>query len=262
MTENPAPSASVLTVQRGMQVLRAFRSDRAALSNIELVRRTGLSKATVSRLTTTLLQLGFLRHVPGGRAFELGAAPLGIGHAWLAGSELLERANPFLQKLADCLDLSVALAIRDGLDMLYVGYRASAKVGTLRLGVGSVLPMATTAIGRAWLWGLPVSERRLLVAQLREHAGAEGARLERGIRESFRELDESGTCAVLAGFQWATFGVALPVFVGRQRTLMALSCGKADVQPDLAAERKRIAPALRKAAVQFETLLAGFEGGP
>jgi hypothetical protein len=80
-------SAGVQTVQRGLQVLRAFRSDRAALSNLELVQRTGLSKATVSRLTSTLLHLGYLRHVPGSRAFALSAAPLGIGHAYLAASE-------------------------------------------------------------------------------------------------------------------------------------------------------------------------------
>ena len=50
----------------GLRPLRAFRCDRASLGNAELVRRTGLPKATVSRLTTTLLQVGFLRHVAGG----------------------------------------------------------------------------------------------------------------------------------------------------------------------------------------------------
>jgi len=38
-----------MTVERGLDVLRAFRAERAPLSNAELVRRTGLSKATVSR---------------------------------------------------------------------------------------------------------------------------------------------------------------------------------------------------------------------
>jgi hypothetical protein len=46
------------------------------------------------------------------------------------------------------------------------------------------------------------------------------------------------------------------------RVPMGLSCGKADVQPDLAAERKRIAPVLKEAAVRFEALLANFDGQP
>jgi DNA-binding IclR family transcriptional regulator len=243
-----------------MHVLRAFRSDRVPVTNAELVRRTGLSKATVSRLTSTLLQLGFLRHVAGGREFELAAGPLGIGHAYLATSELLQRANPFLQELADRLNVSVALAIGEGLDMLYIGYRASQRVATLRLGVGSVLPMGTTAIGHAYLWGLPVPERKRLVAELKPAAGARAAVMEQGMRESFSELEGTGVCGVLGGYQRDAYGVALPVVVGTQRTVMGLSCGKAGMRPDLAAERKRIAPVLKKAALEFEALLADFEG--
>jgi len=130
-----------------MQVLRAFRSDRAPLSNAEIVRRTGLPKATVSRLTSTLMQLGFLRHVPEGRAFELGSAALAMGHAYIVGSQLAAMANPLLQDLADTLGMSVALSTRDGLDMLYLGYKTSDQVATLRMGVGTVLPMGVTAGG-------------------------------------------------------------------------------------------------------------------
>jgi DNA-binding IclR family transcriptional regulator len=142
-------ASALLTVERGLQVLRAFRSNSAPLTNAELVGRTRLSKATVSRLTSTLLQLGYLRRGPDGRAFEVAARPLGIGHAFIASSELLHETQPLLQTLADRLAVSVALAIGDGLDMLYVAYRASQRVATLRLGVGSVLPMGTTSIGHA-----------------------------------------------------------------------------------------------------------------
>ena len=79
-------TASVLTVTRGLQVLRAFRSDRTPVSNAELVRRTGLSKSTVSRLTSTLLQLGFLRRVPGGREFALATGALAMGHAFVTNT--------------------------------------------------------------------------------------------------------------------------------------------------------------------------------
>ena len=77
-----SPSVT-LTVERGLEVLRAFHAERTPLSNAELVRRTGLSKATVSRLTTTLIRIGFLRRAGGGRQFELGAGALSMGHAYL-----------------------------------------------------------------------------------------------------------------------------------------------------------------------------------
>jgi DNA-binding IclR family transcriptional regulator len=253
---------SVLTVERGMRVLRAFRSDRAPLSNVDLVRRTGLPKATVSRLTSTLLHLGYLRHVPGSREFELTAGPLSVGHAFLAASDMLKSAEPFMQSLADRLGVSVALAIGDGLDMLYIGYRASRRVSTLRLDVGSVLPMGTTSIGHAYLYAQPAPEQRRLIASLKRQAGDRGAALESGIQQSFTGLQQTGTCGVLGGFQHNAYGVALPVFIGRDRIVMGLSCGKAEVQPNLAVEHRRIAPVLKEAAMRFEELLAGFEGPP
>ncbi|WP_077000807.1 IclR family transcriptional regulator [Variovorax sp. KK3] len=262
MTATATPSGGVLTVARGMQVLRAFRSDRASLSNAELVRRTGLSKATVSRLTSTLLQLGALQRVPGGREFELGAAPVGIGHAYLAGSDLQARVNPYLQDLADRLDVSVALAVRDDMEMLYLGYRVGHKVATLRLGQGSVLPLGTTSIGHAYLWGLPPAEREALVATVSRAYGAGAAQVERAIHQSFRDMEANGTCAVLGGYQRDAYGVALPVRLGRRGIVMGLSCGKADMQPDLAAEQRRIAPVLRNAAKEFEKAMADFEGMP
>lgn len=255
----PSESATLMTVERGLEVLRAFRSDRSPLTNAELVRRTGLPKATVSRLTSTLLQVGFLRLVPGKREFELATGALGIGHAYLATNEMLQAAQPLMQELADQLDVSVALAIQDGIDMLYVGYRVSHKVATLRLGVGSVLPMATTSIGRAYLWGLPPEQQRDLLDEHKRVAGAQGEALAQSIYQSFAELQRLGTCAVTGGYQRRTYGVALPIRVGRQGAVMGLSCGKADVELDLQSERERIAPALKGMAARLQTLLAGFE---
>lgn len=260
--EAGAGGGALLTVERGLRVLRAFRSDRTPVGNAELVRRTGLSKATVSRLTSTLLEVGFLRQVAGGRQFELAPGALAMGHAYLATSELLQRANPFLQELADRLNVSVALAIGDGLDMLYIGYKAGQRVATLRLGVGTVLPMDCTAVGHAYLWASPAPERKRLLAELRRRAGGRADTMEQDIAESFSELEQTGVCGVFGKYQRDVYAVALPVVVGTRKTVMGLSCGKASVRPDLAAERKRIAPVLKKAAVEFEALLAGFEGQP
>lgn len=257
----PGPSVPV-SVANGMAVLRAFRSDRAALSNSELVRRTGLSKSMVSRHITTLMELGYVRRVTGGREFVLATRAVGLGQAWIARSELIRTVQPFLQDLADELGVSAALATGVGTDMVYIGYAAGREVATLRLGVGSILPMGRTSIGHAWLWAQPVAARKRLLAQLKRDAGGPAAALELGIEQSFAELERSGVCGVHGAYQHATYGVALPVWVGAGGIPLGLSCGKADLKPDLAAERRRIAPVLREAALQLRLLLAEFEGMP
>jgi DNA-binding IclR family transcriptional regulator len=252
-------ASAILTVARGMQVLGAFRSDRAPVTNAELVRRTGLSKAVVSRLTSTMVELGFLKHVA--RGFELGTATLGFGHAFVAGCELLQTANPFMQQLADRLNVTVGLAIGQDLDMLFIGYRASQKVATLRLGVGSVLPMGESAVGHAYLWALPIPEQTELITRLKRNAGSHAIELENNIRKSFADLENAEPCGVLSCLR-GTYGIAVPVRVGRQQVRMSLVCGRALLQPDLAAERKRIAPILKEAAVEFQQLVAEMDGRP
>jgi IclR family transcriptional regulator, positive regulator for flagellar biogenesis len=253
------PEGALLTVERGMQVLRAFRCNRGSLSNAELVRRTGLSKATVSRLTSTLLEVGFLRHTTGGREFELATGAIGIGHAFLAGSELAQAAGPRMQQLADALNVSVAIAVGDGLEMLYVAYKAGRQVATLRMGMGSVVPMGPTSLGHGYLWGLPAEERERLVAALQQRAGPHAQAMAQSMQHSFEQLASVGTCAVLNGHRQGAYGVSLPIVVGRERVPMVLSCGRADIRPDIAREHKRIDPAIKAAAAELERVLADIE---
>jgi len=265
MTERPgAAASSIVTVGNGLRVLRAFRSEPAPLSNSDLVKRTGLSKATVSRLTSTLLQVGYLRHGTDARHFELAAGPLAVGHAFASSSELLAIANPVLQALADRLEVSATLAVPDGSDMLYIAYCASAKISTLRFGVGSVLPMGMTAIGRAYLWGLPEEERKPLLALLKRTAApGQWPVMEAGIRDSFEQLHESGTCAVLGAFNRSTYAIGQPLRVGRAGFRLAMSCGRVSMKPpDLAAEHRRISPVLQQAGARLQELLTEVEGVP
>ncbi len=255
------PSSPVtMTLERGLQVLRAFRAERVPLSNGELVRRTGLSKSTVSRLTTTLVAMGFLRRAAGGAQFELASGPLGIGHAYLEASEVTRLAHPFMQALADRLNVSVALAVPDHLDMLYVAYRTSTRIATLRLGVGSLLPMGLTAIGRAWLGGLPDDQRSGYVDAVVAAAGSQASVVRKNIEGAFEDLNSSGVCMSFGEFQRNAYGIAVPITVGRARTLMALNCGAVDLLPDVNAIRARIVPELKAAAVELKGLLRDVEG--
>jgi DNA-binding IclR family transcriptional regulator len=251
-----------LTVERGLEVLRAFRAARAPLSNAELVRRTGLPKATVSRLTTTLIGIGYLRRVGGGRQFELSAGALSIGHAYLEANPITRAVSPLMQKLADKLDVGVALAIPHHLDMLYIACRTSVKIATLRLGVGSLLPMESTSVGRAYLYALPEAERKPLIASILEAAGDHAKIVQRNLDVAFDDLRTSGVCMSVGEYQRNAYGIALPVVVGRSRTLMALNCGAVELEPDMKVIRKKVIPELKSAAAKLTELLADIDCEP
>ena len=58
--EDHADPAFATTLAHGLDVLAAFRNRSGSLSNADLALHTGLSRPTVSRLSYTLEQLGYL----------------------------------------------------------------------------------------------------------------------------------------------------------------------------------------------------------
>ena len=69
------------SLQRGIEILRAFRQGIDILGNGEIAERTGIPRATVSRLTRTLVQSGMLDDVRNERAYRLAASVISFGHA-------------------------------------------------------------------------------------------------------------------------------------------------------------------------------------
>ncbi|TDG21235.1 IclR family transcriptional regulator [Paraburkholderia silviterrae] len=255
----PRPTQVTLTLDRGLQILRAFHADRAPLTNGELASRTGLSRSSVSRFTSTLIHEGYIRRVAGGPQFELTMGVFAIGQSYLATSLVTQLAQPLMQRLADRLGVSVALAVPDQLDMLYIAYQCGARISTLQLGVGSLLPMGTTAIGRAWLGGLSESMRGRYIARLLAAAGPHAEALRAGIETAQEDLRSDGVCMSAGEYQRNAYGIALPIRLQRAQTLMALSCGAVETKLDIDAARNRIVPELRQTAVELESLLCEVE---
>ena len=62
----------------------------------------------------------------------------------------------------------------------------------MQLDVGSRVPIATTAMGRAYLWALPDDERAALLRELREHYGSRWPRMRDGIERAGETVAKHG----------------------------------------------------------------------
>ena len=160
----------IVALARGLDVLSCFRSGEKLLGNQDIARRCGLPKSTVSRLTHTLTTLGYLIHVPEEGKYRLGTATLALGSAMLSRLDVRQIARPLMQKLAATTDAEVALAARDRHNMVYIEHCPSARFTHRDLDMGSRIPLATTAVGRAWLAASPASERQRALDYLQSHA--------------------------------------------------------------------------------------------
>src|SRR5450631_3307555 len=75
----------IRAIGRGLDVLRCFNPGETALGNLEITRRVGLTKSTVSRITYTLMKLGYVTYLPSIEKYQLAAPVLSLGYATLAG---------------------------------------------------------------------------------------------------------------------------------------------------------------------------------
>src|SRR5262252_4136372 len=96
MTENTSQS-----LERGLAILSAFRSDRPLLGVSELSRQIGLTRSTTHRYVATLAKLGYLQQDAATKRYRLGPRVLDLGFSAIHSMELREISAPHLQALSD-----------------------------------------------------------------------------------------------------------------------------------------------------------------
>ena len=163
----------VVALSRGLDVLRAFHPNDGLLGNQEIAARTNLPKPTISRLTYTLTKLGYLTPVPRFEKYQLAPSAMALGYAALANLGVRHLSEPFREELMRETGGAVAVGGRDRTSMIYFGQSRGQTLG-VQLDVGSRVPIATTAMGRAYIWALPADERATCCANCASTTAAAG----------------------------------------------------------------------------------------
>ena len=200
------------SLERGIDILRAFKPGADLLGNGELAERTGLPRATVSRLAQTLVDSGMLEHDRRRRAYRLAAPVLSLAHAMRSGSPILQVAGPLMRSEAEQRKINVGLAVADRDGMVYLeSVRYSRRVSWRNVVAGQRVPMELTSLGRAWLAVAPDETRRELMEQFQARRGPGWRAVSREIKMAVASVRENGYC--WASWQPEVVALAMPVVV-------------------------------------------------
>ena len=215
----------VIALARGLDVLRAFRTNERALGNQEIARRTRLPKPTISRLTYTLTQLGYLNYDRQSGVYTLGAGALALGYVALANLDARRVAKPIMQSLADACGASVGLGVRDRLKMVYLDNCEGQNIVALRVTAGSRISLVRTAMGRACVAGLSERERGPLIDQVIAKYPDDKTTIVRGFDEAIRDVERHGFCLSLGEWREDVNAAAAPIAMPNGAGLYTINCG-------------------------------------
>ncbi|RFA31377.1 IclR family transcriptional regulator [Alkalilimnicola ehrlichii] len=224
--ETPAKDRKFVTaLARGLEVLRAFRPGDGFLGNQEIAKRTGLPKPTVTRLTYTLTKLGYLAYSERLERYQLGTSVLALGYATLSNYGIRQMARPYMQELADEVDCAVSLGSRERLAMVYLETCRGSGAVTLRLDIGSRIPIATTAMGRAFLAAIPERERDYLMDYIKKRSGNEWNQVRQGIEHSLDHYEQYGYVKTIGEWERDVNSVGVPLVQTENGDVFAFNCG-------------------------------------
>jgi DNA-binding IclR family transcriptional regulator len=110
--------SSVQSVERAFAVLRCLASGPAGVS--EVAERSHLPKSTVSRLLSTLNELGAVDQLGSGGDYRIGDLLVELASAAQPGRSLVAIARPYLAQLTEGLGEATGLSVLEGHDVHYL----------------------------------------------------------------------------------------------------------------------------------------------
>ncbi len=147
----------IKSVEKAMKILSAFSIEEPELGVIELSKKVGLYKSTVSRFLETLQKEDFVRKNPETGKYKLGMKMFFLGKIPVDQLDISQHAKPYLKQLSEKYDETVSLAIYDNENIISIERIMSTKQVAMRPR-GLIAPFHCSALGKAIAAYLPEKE--------------------------------------------------------------------------------------------------------
>jgi DNA-binding IclR family transcriptional regulator len=141
--------STVQSIDRAFSVLRSLASGPAGVT--EIAERVHLPKSTVSRMLSTLEELGAVEQISAGGEYRIGWAMLELAAAARPGRSLVSVARPHLAELTRRTGEAAGISIPDGTEMLYLDQLTPDSELQVRDWTGHRIPMHAVPSGHVVL---------------------------------------------------------------------------------------------------------------
>lgn len=247
----------VTALARGLELLRCFGDAAEYLGNAELAKRTSIPRPTVSRMTATLTQLGYLIYMPHLERYRLGPRVLDLGYRYLASEGVRDIARPFMQELADATDCFIAMGAPDGAEMCYIQCCQGPGPLILRMSVGSRVPMAYTAIGHAFLAAIEPEQREPYYDLLQANHASDWPRIKASLDRAYQDYASYGFCMTEGDWNREISGVAVPMHIENGERVVVINCAGSSLRLSRRIMTENLGPRVKYLVAQVGEMLEG-----
>ena len=236
------------TLAKGLDVIAAFGPEARSMTIAETARRTGYSRATARRLLRTLQAMGYAAQE--GDRYSLTPKILALGFSFLRSSEIGERVNPILRRASDVIRETCSLGLPSGPDMVYVAHAiCEDRLFSTRFTIGARLPIAATAIGRAYLAHLAMADRQAFIADLTPRSETPNTVIDRKILTAVLDKTAARGYAVTEEeYEMGALSVAVPVLNAERRAIAGINVVVNKGRVSVANMERDFVPVLQEAA--------------
>jgi DNA-binding IclR family transcriptional regulator len=146
-----SPLPFIQSLDRGLTILQSVALSKQPVSLGEIAERLDIDRSSAFRLAHTLRRRGFLSCPAGRKDFILGSAMWTLSHQYDWSNMLVRVAHQELKSLANQINETAHLAIREGKNALFIDSAHANHVIAVAGQTGELVPLYCTAHGKALL---------------------------------------------------------------------------------------------------------------
>jgi len=224
MNLNNNPNYHVQSIERAMQILNSFSSDKRELGITELSNNLKLHKSTVHRILKTLESGGFIKRSKNTKRFRLGVKLFELGCIVQNQMDVREYALPVMQELAKKTQESIDLNII--IDDKRVSIEKIESPHDIRkiIQLGQSLPLYAGGSGKALLAFLPDSDiERIIKEEKIKKLGPKTILDYNELKKHLKKIKKDGYAASFEERIAGSASIAAPIFDYSGKVIASLS---------------------------------------
>lgn len=247
-------SEIVLSLVKGLTVIKAFNQQRPVMSLSEVASVTGFTRAAARRFLLTLVSEGYAKQEK--KQFSLTAKILELGFSYLSTLDVWHNAKPLMTELVEQLNESCSAAVLDGFDVVYVARVATTKrIMSITLNVGTRLPAFATSMGRVLLADMTISALNNFIDTCAIESFTQYTITDRAaLKAEITKVKNQGYSMVEQELEIGLTSISVPIHNGVGEVIAALNVSTHMSQTARQQIFETVLPALQQCARQVERL--------